>query len=110
MEKKNFNILDELISHDLEIIKYFQSDITKYKLLILVFKNYYDQGFQTIEDIIEKLPRDISSRAHKLSCITDLTVKGYLIKEPLNSDLRKKCLKPSKNLIEEFDKYIKIVG
>ena len=109
MEKKNFNILEKLVSHNLEIIKYFQSDITKYKILILVFKNYYNKDFQTIENVIDELPKDISSRAHKLNCIADLTNKGYLIKESLNSDLRKKNLKPSEELVKEFAEYIKII-
>ena len=110
MEKDNFNTLEKLSSHNLEIIKYFQTDITKYKLLLLVFKNYYDKNFQTIEDVINELPKDISSRANKLNCITDLTFKGYLIKETINSDLRKKCLRPSEKLIKEFNVYVKMVG
>ena len=110
MEKNNFDILEKLISHNLEIIKYFQTDITKYKLLILIFKNYFNKNSQTIEDTINELPKDISSRAHKLNCITDLTFKGYLIKETINSDLRKKCLIPSEDLIKEFNAYIKIVS
>tara|TARA_B100000768_G_scaffold176312_1_gene188884 strand:+ start:268 stop:600 length:333 start_codon:yes stop_codon:yes gene_type:complete len=110
LEKNKFNILEKLISHNLAIIEYFQTDITKYKLLILVFKNYYNKNSQTIEDTINELPKNISSRAHKLNCITDLTFKGYLIKETINSDLRKKCLIPSESLIKEFNEYIKIVN
>ena len=51
----------------------------------------------------------MSSRAHKLNCITDATVKTYLVKESLNSDMRKKYLKPSTKLIEEFEKYMSIM-
>ena len=110
MNNINLNILEKLISHDFEIINYFQSDITKYKLLILVFKNYYNKNYQTIEGVVNKLPKDISSRSHKLNCIADLTDRGYLIKEPKNSDLRKKYLKPSDDLIKEFNQYIQMIG
>ena len=54
----------------------------------------------------ENLPKDISSRAHQLNCVTDATVKGYLIKEISQSDMRKKYLKPSKKLIIEFEEYL----
>lgn len=110
MKKINFNILERLNKHDLNLINYFQSDITKYKLLILIFKNYYEDDFKTIEEIIDLLPKEISSRAHKLNCITNATLKNYLIKESLNSDLRKKYLKPSQKLIEEFEEYMSIIG
>jgi|TARA_B110000196_G_C20888175_1_gene540002 hypothetical protein len=110
LKKINFNILERLNKHDLNLINYFQSDITKYKLLILIFKNYYEDDFKTIEEIIDLLPKEISSRAHKLNCITNATLKNYLIKESLNSDLRKKYLKPSQKLIEEFEEYMSIIG
>ena len=66
--------------------------------------------FKTIEKIIDNLPKDISSRAHQLNCITDATAKGYFIKEVSKSDMRKKYLKPSKNLITEFEEYIKFIS
>jgi hypothetical protein len=37
--------------------------------------------------------------------MTDSTAKGYLIKETSQSDLRKKYLKPSEELVVEFEKY-----
>ncbi len=109
MIKKNFLILEKLTSHNLNLIEYFQADVTKYRLLILIFKNYYEKDFKTIEEIIELIPNKISSRAHKLNCITDATKKNYFIKESLNSDLRKKYLKPSTKLIDEFEEYMLLV-
>ena len=71
----------------------------------MTMKSYYQNDNQTIEKIIESLPKDISSRAHQLNCMTDSTAKGYLIKETSQSDLRKKYLKPSEELVVEFEKY-----
>ena len=50
--------------------------------------------------------KSISSRAHKLNSITEATNLNYLIKEISNSDQRKKYLKPSPALKEEFEKYL----
>jgi|TARA_B110000037_G_scaffold216332_1_gene275182 hypothetical protein len=109
VKKNNFDTIEKLVTHDFALINYFQTDITKYKLLILIFKNYYEDNFKTIEEIVDLLPKEMSSRAHKLNCITDATVKTYLVKESLNSDMRKKYLKPSTKLIEEFEKYMSIM-
>lgn len=109
MLKKNFIILEKLITHDLKLIEYFQADVTKYKLLIIIFQSYYQNDFKTIEEILELIPNKISSRAHKLNCITDATKKNYLLKESLNSDMRKKYLKPSTKLIAEFEEYMLLI-
>ena len=99
-------LLENLLNHDLKLINFFQSDLSKYKILLITMKSYYQNENQTIEKIIEALPRDISSRAHKLNCITDATAKGYLIKEISKSDMRKKYLKPSNSLVKEFEEYL----
>ncbi len=112
MRDKEFNntikLLENLLEHDLKLINFFQSDLSKYKILLITMKSYYQNENQTIEKIIEALPRDISSRAHKLNCITDATAKGYLIKEISKSDMRKKYLKPSRDLVTQFEKYLRI--
>ena len=113
---KNINLnnkielIEKLLDHNLKLINFFQSDLTKYKILLMAMKSYYENKDQTIEKIIDNLPKDISSRAHQLNCITDATAKGYLIKEVSKSDMRKKYLKPSKNLITEFEEYIKFIS
>ena len=111
MKDKDFynkvELLKKLLTHDLKIINFFQSDLTKYKILLVVMISYYKQENQTIEKMIQSLPKDISSRAHQLSCITDATAKGYFLKEISKSDMRKKYLKPSENLVIEFEKYLK---
>ncbi len=111
MNNKNLNksqLLNNLLNHDLKLINYFQTDLTKSKILLITLKNYYQNENQTIEKIISLLPANISSRAHQLNCITDATAKGYLIKETSKSDLRKKYLKPSIQLVEEFEIFVKI--
>tara|TARA_B100000787_G_C16144809_1_gene273691 strand:+ start:303 stop:653 length:351 start_codon:yes stop_codon:yes gene_type:complete len=109
-ENKNndVHLLEELLSLDLKTIIFFQADLTKYKILLIVMKNYYKDQNTIIEKIIENLPSDNSSRAHKLNFITDATTRGYLIKETSKSDMRKKYLKPSRELIKEFNDYLKI--
>lgn len=111
MKDKDFynkvELLKKLLTHDLKIINFFQSDLTKYKILLVVMISYYKQENQTIEKMIQSLPKDISSRAHQLNCITDATAKGYFLKEISKSDMRKKYLKPSENLVIEFEKYLK---
>ena len=110
MKNKDFNnrvqLLKKLLNQNLKIINFFQSDLTKYKILLLVMLSYYQNENQTIEKIIEGLPRNISSRAHQLNCITDATVKEYLIKETSKADMRKKYLKPSATLVVEFEVYL----
>tara|TARA_B100000787_G_C16181095_1_gene291869 strand:- start:191 stop:568 length:378 start_codon:yes stop_codon:yes gene_type:complete len=108
--KDKISLLENLTSTSLKTIKYFQADITKYKILIITIKNYYNNNFQTIEEILDSLPKEISSRAHKLNCITDASVKGYFIKETSPTDLRKKYLKPSEDLIAEFEEFIDIIN
>ena len=108
--KKYIELIENLVGHDLRIINFFQTDLTKYQILLMVMINHYKNHEATIEKIIEDLPLAISSRAHKLNCITAATVKGYLIKEPSNTDLRKKNLRPSIDLINEFEDYFKILS
>ena len=109
LRQKLLNQLEKLFNHNLKIISYFQNDITKFKILLAVMKNYNEDKLQTIEELIDELPKPISSRAHKLNCITDATKKNYLIKETSKSDQRKKYLKPSQELLEEFNQFLKIL-
>jgi len=102
-------IIEKLYNHSFRQISYFQNDITKFKILLAVMKNYNEDKLQTIEELIDELPKPISSRAHKLNCITDATKKNYLVKETSKSDQRKKYLKPSQELLEEFNQFLKIL-
>ena len=106
--KKNIELIERLINHNLKIIIFFQSDLTKYKILLMVMISHYQKEDQTIEKIIEDLPKNISSRAHQLNCITDGAAKGYLLKEISKADMRKKYLRPSEELVIEFEEYINI--
>ena len=108
--KKNIELIEKLISFDLKKIIFFQTDLTKYKILLMVMTGYYKNQETTIEKIIEDLPLTISSRAHKLNCITEASARGYLIKELSKTDLRKKNLIPSQNLIDEFEEYLKMLS
>ena len=74
----------------------------------MVMISHYQKEDQTIEKIIEDLPKNISSRAHQLNCITDGAAKGYLLKEISKADMRKKYLRPSEELVIEFEEYINI--
>jgi hypothetical protein len=111
MVNKNFvekiELLEELLNQDLRIINFFQTDLTKYKILLVVMIAHYKNKNYTIEKIIDNLSKDISSRAHQINCITDATAKGYLHKIISNSDKRKKFLKPSEDLIAQFEIYLK---
>lgn len=106
MKKVAIEQIEKIFNHKFQIISYFQRDLTKFKILLIVMKNYNDNKLQTIESIIEDIPKSISSRAHKLNSITAATNLNYLIKETSNSDQRKKYLKPSPALKEEFTKYL----
>ena len=68
--KKNIELIEKLLSHNLKIIIFFQNDLTKYKILLMVMMGHYNNQETTIEKIIENLPLTIFSRAHKLDCIT----------------------------------------
>jgi len=103
-------IIEKLYNHSLSKVFYFQNDITKFKILLAVMKNYNEDKLQTIEELVDELPKSISSRAHKLNCITDATKKNYFIKETSKSDQRKKYLKPSQELLEEFNQFLKILN
>jgi len=107
--KNKLKLINKLFNHNFKKISYFQSDITKFKIFLLVIKNYNDNKLQTIEELIDEIPKSISSRAHKLNCITEATKNNYFIKEVYNSDQRKKYLKPSQDLIKEFDEYLKLI-
>ncbi len=103
-------IIEKLYNHSFKQISYFQNDITKFKIFLLVIKNNQLNINQTIEELIDELPKTISSRAHKLNCITDATKKNYLVKETSKSDQRKKYLKPSQELLDEFNQFLKILN
>ena len=109
LNKDSLNQLEKLFNHNLKTISYFQRDLTKFKILLAVMKNFNEDKFQTIEELIEDIPKSISSRAHKLNCITEATKNNYFIKEVSNSDQRKKYLKPSQDLIKEFEEYLKLI-
>ena len=106
--KKKIELIEKLISHNLKMINFFQTDLTKYKILLMVMMGHYKDQKKTIEKIIDNLPSAISSRAHKLNCITEASARGYLIKEHSKTDLRKKNLIPSNDLVKEFEEYLKI--
>lgn len=106
--KNKIKIIEKLLDNKSKLLNYFFSDLTKYKILLTVIKNYYQNINQTIEEVIESLPIGISSRAHKFNCINDATNNGYLIKENCKSDLRKKFLIPSEELVNEYEDYLKI--
>ena len=105
-----FEIIEKLYNHSFKQISYFQNDITKFKIFLLVIKNHQLNINQTIEELIDDLPKTISSRAHKLNCITEATKKNYLVKETSKSDQRKKYLKPSQELLDEFNQFLKILN
>ena len=107
--KSKFEIIEKLYDNSFEQISYFQNDITKFKILLLVIKNHQQNINQTIEELVDELPKTISSRAHKLNCITEATQNNYFIKETSKSDQRKKYLKPSQELLDEFDQFLKIL-
>ena len=107
--KNKLKLINKLFNHNFKKISYFQSDITKFKIFLLVIKNYNDNKLQTIEELVDEIPKSISSRAHKLNCITEATKNNYFVKEVSNSDQRKKYLKPSQDLIKEFEEYLKLI-
>ena len=107
--RNKLKLINKLFNHNFKKISYFQSDITKFKIFLLVIKNYNDNKLQTIEELIDEIPKSISSRAHKLNCITEATKNNYFVKEVSNSDQRKKYLKPSQDLIKEFEEYLKLI-
>ena len=108
--ESKLEIIEKLYNHSLKQISYFQNDITKFRIFLLVIKNHQLNINQTIEELIEELPKTISSRAHKLNCITDATKKNYLVKETSQSDQRKKYLKPSQELLDELNEFLKILN
>ena len=108
--KNKFEIIEKLHNHSFKKISYFQNDITKFKIFLLVIKNHQQNIIQTIEELVDELPKSISSRAHKLNCITEATKNNYLIKETSKSDMRKKYLKPSQELLDELNEFLKILN
>ena len=108
--ESKLEIIEKLYNHSFKQISYFQNDITKFKIFLLVIKNHQLDSSQTIEELIDELPKTISSRAHKFNCITDATKKNYFIKETSNSDQRKKYLKPSQELLDELNEFLKILN
>ena len=109
MKKIALERIERIFNHKFKMISYFQRDLTKFKILLIVMKNYNEGELQTIESIVDDIPKSISSRAHKLNSITEATKLNYLIKETSNSDQRKKYLKPTQALIEEFVKYLNTI-
>jgi len=107
--RNKLKLINKLFNHNFKKISYFQSDITKFKIFLLVIKNYNENKLQTIEELIDEIPKSISSRAHKLNCITEATKNNYFIKEISKSDQRKKYLKPSQDLIKEFEEYLRLI-
>jgi len=109
LSDKIYNKLDKIFDHNFKIINYFQRNITRFRILIIVIKNYHNNKLQNIEDVIDQIPKSLSSRAHKLNCITEACNNNYFIKETANSDMRKKYLKPSKLLLDEFERYLQSI-
>ena len=99
------NFLSKLSSSNISSIKYFQVDATRYSILLIIFENYYKNQRISIEEIIELLPKDISSRAHQLGFLKDANFKGYILKETSNSDNRVKYIIPSIGLINDFQEH-----
>lgn len=99
------NFLSKLSLSNITSIKYFQVDATRYSILLIIFENFYKDLRISIEEIIELLPKDISSRAHQLGFLKEANIKGYLVKEISNSDNRVKYIRPSIGLIKDFHEH-----
>ena len=97
--------LNKLSSSNINSIKYFQVDATRYAILLIIFENFYKDLRISIEEIIELLPKGISSRAHQLSFLKEANLMGYFIKEISNSDNRVKYIKPSIGLVKDFHEH-----
>jgi len=99
------NFLSKLSLSNITSIKYFQVDATRYSILLIIFENFYKDLHISIEEIIELLPKDISSRAHQLGFLKDANFKGYVLKERSNYDNRVKYIIPSIGLIKDFQEH-----
>lgn len=112
MEKKNKYLgsltkLNKIFNHEFNIISFFQNDSAKFKIFLEVMINYFEDKKISIEQIIERIPSGVASRAHKLNIITDATRRGYFMKITAPWDERKKIISPSDQLLKEFDNFLK---
>ena len=107
LSSNNWSLLSELSKAKSESINYFLKNSIRWKLLLTVLRNYYDNVNETIEHTIAEISTEESSRANNLNLINDATAKLFFLKEVSISDHRKKYLKPSSTLIVDYEIYIK---
>ena len=107
LSNNNWSLLSELSNTESEGINYFLKSSIRWNLFLLILKNHYDKDHKTIEQTIENISNKESSRANNLNFINDATRKLFFIKEISSSDHRKKYLRPSPQLIIDYEAYIK---
>tara|TARA_B100000787_G_C16151391_1_gene276739 strand:+ start:738 stop:1118 length:381 start_codon:yes stop_codon:yes gene_type:complete len=107
LNSNNWYLLNELSKAESKSINYFLKNSVRWNLLLAVLKNHYDGVNKTIEHTIAKISNKGSSRANNLNLVNDATAKFFFIKEISLSDQRKKYLKPSSGLINDYEIYLK---
>ena len=102
----SLNTFDMLINHKFLMIKYFQSSLARYLILLKILEYYFAKERIGQEQLISTIPNNISSRSNSLNILKNIEERNYITKEKNKNDFRAIAIIPSNALVKEFEQWI----
>jgi len=102
----SINTFNMLINHELPMIRYFQTSLARYLILLKILECYFAKQGITQEALVISIPAHISSRSNSLNILKNITERNYITKEKNKKDSRAITIMPSNVLVKEFEQWI----
>ena len=104
----SFNTFNMLINHELPMIRYFQTSLARYLILLKILECYFAKQGIRQETLVMSIPPHISSRSNSINILKNITERNYITKEKNKNDSRAITIMPSNVLVKEFEQWIEM--
>ena len=95
-----------LINHEFPMIRYFQTSLARYLILMKIMECYFAKQGITQEALVMSIPAHICSRSNSLNILKNITERNYITKEKNKKDSRAITIIPSDSLVKEFEQWL----
>jgi len=103
-------LFETFLNDKLKNINYCRTEVTRKLMLLKVIEHYCINKKLSIENLINLIPDNISSRSHRINNINDLCEKKILKKEQDPEDKRVSLISPTTSTLNEFVHYFESVS
>ena len=108
LEAISLNTFNILINHELTMIRYFQTSLARYLILLKILECYFAKKTITQEALVMSIPAHISSRSNSLNILKNIKERNYITKEKNKNDSRAITIMPNNVLVKEFEQWIEM--